>query len=171
MVTFTKIKRSKRRRSDNMLLFINTARKAGMPLSKTPISGPGQRAIHWDGTDCAYKGESLSNALHELAHWMVASPEHRGLPNFGLGRSPSDNLSRNDATKHNLMVCESSDAEEQESYASVLGIIYEYNLGLDAADTLRNHGWDSSSECEFTSIITKLVERGLITTQGKAILS
>lgn len=177
MISFTKVRRSRRKRSDNMLLFVNMARKAGMPLSRQPIEGPGSRALHWDGTDCAYKGDTLSNALHELAHWMVADPERREVPNFGLGSSPSDNAPWSDDEAmgefHRANERVVPEPEEEEMDASVLGICYEYHLGLDAASTLESHSWDngfSGEAAKFTSRVRDLIKRGFLTRDGVPIL-
>ena len=53
-------------------------------------------AVHPPGTACAYNwdGAALDGAteayviLHEVAHYLLAPPERRALPDFGLGPGP-----------------------------------------------------------------------------------
>jgi hypothetical protein len=44
--------------------------------------------ILWDGDTAHVKGLSISNILHELAHYQVAKPSNRTMLDFGLGRGP-----------------------------------------------------------------------------------
>lgn len=67
--------------------------------------------------------ESISDILHEMAHWVVAPPKWRSCPDFGL-ESRSD-----------------SSADREEGKASLLGILLERAMGLPWGDTFRDHNW------------------------------
>lgn len=56
-------------------------------------------------------------AVHDLAHFLIALPERRGLPNFGLGPAPHGN-----ETEGAPEVVTPEESSEDESRASVLHI-------------------------------------------------
>ena len=44
---------------------------------------------NWDGKQVNAKGQTEDILYHELCHWMVAEPERRSVPDYGLGAGPS----------------------------------------------------------------------------------
>ena len=86
---------------------------------------------------------SGGNLIHEIAHWVVAPPERRELPDFGLGAIGFRN-----------------GAGDEESLASMLGILIERSLGLAWDDTWVLHEWSMSSNV-FTTY-RWLLRRGLV---------
>lgn len=53
----------------------------GIPLRarRTRLTG------RWNGNDLLTRGLSPDDFLHEIGHYLVASPERRSIPNYGLG--------------------------------------------------------------------------------------
>lgn len=92
----------------------------------------------WDGKIAAWRGVTHSNILHEIAHWIVATPEERVQTAFGCGAEPQGVVS----APVQLLRVESSVACE--TRASALGIALEWSLGLDWRATAEDHGWDPS---------------------------
>ena len=90
--------------------------------------------IHPEGTRCAFNwdGKALDGAteayviLHEIAHFVLAPPERRGLIDFGLGPGP-DTRDRDGAERAAIVTL--LDREEDEAAASLLGILWEAELG------------------------------------------
>jgi hypothetical protein len=127
--------------------------------------------IHPEGTPCRFNwdGAALNGAteayviLHEVAHFVLAPPERRGLVEFGLGPGP-DTLDR-DAAKRAavlpLLECEADEAE-----ASLLGILWEAELGQPALASFLDQNWleglDRSAAAHFTAVVETLRQRGLL---------
>ncbi len=49
------------------------------------------RDYAWNGKRLAIRN-TMSNVFHDIAHWQVASPERRSVPDFGLGKGPDSRL-------------------------------------------------------------------------------
>ena len=77
-----------------------------------------------------------SNTIHEIAHWIVSTPERRKEINWGLGPSP-DGFFSIETVKHSY---------DEEGEASLLGIAIERKLGLPWERTFRYHQWDDLME-------------------------
>jgi hypothetical protein len=131
---------------------IDFARKYGM-------------AVHPSGTACAYNwdGAALDGAteayviLHEVAHYLLARPERRALPDFGLGPGP-DTRDRTGAERAaSLPILE---READEAAASLLGILWEAELGQPALASFLDQNWleglERSAAAHFTAVIAKL---------------
>lgn len=50
-----------------------------------PYSLEKTKAYGWDGEKFYLGGNSGEEIIHELCHWLVANPERRNIPEFGLG--------------------------------------------------------------------------------------
>jgi len=77
-----------------------------------------------------------SNVLHECAHWLVASPTRRKLPNYGQWEGVDEYWPEEeppDATFKRTY--------HEELMASSLGIALLSALGLPWLDTYALHGW------------------------------
>ena len=57
--------------------------RAGM----TAIDAVPATAFSWDGRAVRTRSEA-SVLIHEVAHWLIAPPDRRALPDFGLGAGP-----------------------------------------------------------------------------------
>jgi hypothetical protein len=80
---------------------------------------------------------SESNLLHDIAHFVVAAPERRSIPEFGLGDSPDTKVYGTSLAKGMTH----SKAQDEEELASALGIYWERELGLDWQSTFIDHTW------------------------------
>jgi hypothetical protein len=72
-------------------------KRAGLsPFTLQAIAITGGRAEYerrnaptWDGTCWHFaRLESEAHVLHEIAHWIAATPSERGCPNYALGSDP-----------------------------------------------------------------------------------
>jgi hypothetical protein len=125
-------------------------------------------AIHPEGTPCRFNwdGAALNGAteayviLHEVAHFVLAPPERRGLVEFGLGPGP-DTVDRDVAER--AAVLSPLMREEDEATASLLGIIWEAALGQPALASFLDQNWleglDRSAAAHFTSVVETLRRR------------
>jgi hypothetical protein len=128
-------------------------------------------AIHPDGTSCRFNwdGTALNGAteayviLHEVAHFALASPERRGLVEFGLGPGP-DTLDRDAAVR--AAVLPPLERDKDEAAASLLGIIWEAALGQPALASFLDQNWledlDRSAAAHFTAVVETLRHRELL---------
>lgn len=128
---------------------LSLANKLGIPVStRNP-----QDSYSWDGKTMAVNDWKIpiSNVLHDIAHWLVSTPERRLIPDFGLGTGPDSGLFIKEFV---------SDPTIEEMQASCLGILYEKVLGLGWEYTFKWHSWDNDGE--FEKQISLLEERGLV---------
>jgi len=125
-------------------------------------------AIHPEGTPCRFNwdGAALNGAteayviLHEVAHFALASPERRGLVEFGLGPGP-DTIDRDTAERAAVMSPLARD--EDEAAASLLGVVWEAALGQPALASFLDQNWleglDRSAAAHFTAVVETLRHR------------
>ena len=128
-------------------------------------------AIHPEGTPCRFNwdGKALSAAtdayviLHEVAHYVLAPPERRGLLEFGLGPGP-DTLDRDAAERAAVLL--PLEREQDEAAASLLGIIWEAALAQPALASFLDQNWleglDRSAPDHLTAVLGTLRDRGLL---------
>jgi hypothetical protein len=126
--------------------------------------------VHPDGTGCAFNwdGAALDGSveayviLHEVAHYLLAPPERRALPDFGLGPGP-DTRDRDGAERAATVAL--LDREQDEAAASLLGILWEAELGQPALASFLDQNWleglERSAPAHFTAVATRLVTLGL----------
>jgi len=129
-------------------------------------------AIHPEGTQCLFNwdGTALNGAteayviLHEIAHFVLASPARRGLVDFGLGPGP-DTVDR--AAAERAAILPPLSREEDEAAASLLGISWEAELGQPALASFVDQNWlegfDRSAASHFIAVAATLRERGFLT--------
>jgi hypothetical protein len=118
--------------------------------------------FNWDGT--ALNGATEAYViLHEVAHFVLAPPERRGLAEFGLGPGP-DTLDR-DPAEH-AAILSPLEREQDEAAASLLGIIWEAAFGQPALASFLDQNWleglDRSAPAHFTAVLGTLRDRGLL---------
>ncbi len=117
--------------------------------------------FNWDGT--ALNGATEAYViLHEIAHFVRAPPERRGLIDFGLGPGP-DTLDRDAARR--AAILSPSARETDEAAASLLGILWEARLGQPALASFLDQNWleglDRSAAAHFTAVLAALRLRRL----------
>jgi hypothetical protein len=123
-------------------------------------------AAHPPGTICGYNwdGAALDGAteayviLHEVAHYLLAPPERRALPDFGAGPGP-DTRDRTGAER--AAILPAIEREVDEAAASLLGILWEAELGQPALASFLDQNWleglERSAAAHFTSVVQRLV--------------
>jgi hypothetical protein len=128
-------------------------------------------AVHPPGTECRFNwdGAALNGAteayviLHEVAHFMLASPERRRLVDFGLGPGP-DTIDRDTAERAALL--SPLDGAEDEAAASLLGIVWEAELDQPALASFLDQNWleglERSAASHFSHVIAGLWRRELL---------
>jgi hypothetical protein len=127
-------------------------------------------AVHPTGTACAYNwdGAALDGAteayviLHEVAHYLLAPPERRGLPDFGLGPGPDTRDRAGAERAAQLSVLE---READEAAASLLGILWEAELGQPALASFLDQNWleglDGAAPAHFSAVLSRLAAANL----------
>jgi hypothetical protein len=127
-------------------------------------------AVHPSGTHCAYNwdGTALDGSteayviLHEVAHFLLAPPERRALPDFGLGPGP-DTRDRAGAARTATMPL--LEREGDEAMASLLGILWEAERGQPALASFLDQNWleglERSAAAHFTAVVRRLIANGL----------
>ena len=93
--------------------------------------------FNWDGI--ALNGATEAYViLHEIAHFVLAPPERRGLVDFGLGPGP-DTIDR--AAADRAAVVPPLLRAADEAAASLLGIIWEARFGQPALASFLDQNW------------------------------
>jgi hypothetical protein len=121
------------------------------------------------GTACAYNwdGAALDGAteayviLHEVAHYVLAPAERRALPDFGLGPGPD---TRDRAGAERVAALPPLEREADEAAASLLGILWEAELGQPALASFLDQNWleglGHSAAAHFTTMLQGLTAAG-----------
>lgn len=129
-----------------------------------------EMAVHPEGTVCAYNwdGGALDGdteayvILHEVAHFVLAPPERRALIDFGLGPGPD---TRDRAGAERAVSVAVLEREADEAAASLLGILWEAELGQPALASFLDQNWleglERSAAGHFNATVVRLVARGL----------
>jgi hypothetical protein len=121
-----------------------------------------QCRFNWDGTALSGATEAYV-ILHEIAHFVLAPPERRGLIDFGLGPGP-DTLDR-EAAAHAAILPPLARAAD-EAAASLLGILWEARLDQPALASFLDQNWleglDRSAAAHLTGVLAGLRCRGLL---------
>lgn len=138
----------------------------GIPvLEADPADG-----FSWDGQAVATHTETAV-FLHEIAHWQIAPPARRALPDFGLGAGPETGS----IEAANAASCVDDQTKElEENLASLLGILWETELGGPAVIAFCEQNWlelhdRPGTAGHFVSVFNELLSRGLITKEGRPI--
>jgi hypothetical protein len=136
---------------------LDFARRHGMTVHPTGTSC----AFNWDGT--ALDGDTEAYViLHEVAHYALAPLERRRLPDFGLGPGPD---TRDRAGAECVAALPVLEREIDEAMASLLGILWEAELGQPALASFLDQNWleglDRSAASHFAAALAALIERKL----------
>jgi hypothetical protein len=121
--------------------------------------------FNWDGA--ALDGETEAYViLHEVAHHLLAPPERRGLPDFGAGPGPD---TRDRASAERAATLPALEREADEAMASLLGILWEAELGQPALASFLDQNWleglERSAVAHFTAVLQRLVATNLWSSQ------
>jgi hypothetical protein len=123
-------------------------------------------AVHPPGTVCAYNWDGMALdgkteayvILHEVAHFVLAPPERRMLPDFGLGPGPD---TRDRAGAEFAAALPVLDREADEAAASLLGILWEAELGQPALASFLDQNWleglERSAAAHFAAVLGRLI--------------
>lgn len=135
----------------------------GIPM----IDAEPAAAFSWDGHAIRTRSEA-SVLIHEVAHWQIASPDRRGLADFGLGAGPETGCV---AEADGARCATDAVKEHEELMASLLGILWEAALGQPAIHAFVEQNWLEAWErpaagAQFERTIDDLVSRGLIDADG-----
>ena len=126
-------------------------------------------AVHASHTRCGFNwdGTALDGAteayviLHEVAHYLLAPPARRALPDFGLGPGP-DTRDRTGAER--VATLPMLECEADEAMASLLGILWEAELGQPALASFLDQNWleglERSAAAHFTTVLESLIAGG-----------
>jgi hypothetical protein len=122
----------------------------------------------WDGRAVATLVEP-SLLLHEIGHYQSAAPARRGVIDFGLGGGPeTGRKAEADAVR-----CVSDlQADIEEGMASLLGILWEAELGQPAIPAFLEQNWleagtSSRNIGHFLKMTAFLAAHGLIDDDGR----
>lgn len=131
---------------------LDLARKLDIPVLITEFS---KEEYCWDGKVLRTHHRSVSDIIHDIAHHQCSNPSRRHLPEWGLGTSP-------DMTKHHQGVVDEILASDEESCASLLGILWEREFKMPWVHTFDLHSWFTPGDCPHL-VIKDLYNWGLIT--------
>ncbi|KPF88032.1 hypothetical protein IP70_00665 [alpha proteobacterium AAP38] len=145
---------------------VDLARRFGIGV----IDEEPQAAFSYDGHAIRTRSEAYV-LIHEVAHWLVAPPERRGLIDFGLGAGPESG--RIEEANRALAVGQ-DDQIREEALASLLGILWEVELGQPAILAFLEQnwleGWERPACAEnLTDNVEALFQAGLINADGRPI--
>lgn len=121
------------------------------------------KAFSWDGLAIRALSEPCV-LLHEIAHWQISPPSRRALYDFGLGAGPETGR-RDDAEA--VRCTDFATQEREEAMASLLGILWECELGQPAVLAFAEQNWleradQPGTPAYFASVIGRLHTAGLI---------
>lgn len=140
------------------------AAEFGIPLL------PGSPTIDFAWTGQALRRETEAYVLlHEIAHFQLAPIERRHVIDFGLGAGPETGdraAAERAATVFGLA------RENEEAMASLLGILWEVELGQPGFASFLDQNWlegagrPGAAE-HFTAMLAALRRRGLVDAKGR----
>ena len=101
------------------------------------VAGAPESSFSWDGRRLRSDTEAYV-LIHEVAHYQLASPERRRVVDFGLGAGP-DTGER--AAADAAMRLFGLARETEEALASLLGVLWEIELGQPGLASFLDHNW------------------------------
>lgn len=140
-------------------------------VGMTAIDAVPATAFSWDGRAVRTRSEA-SVLIHEVAHWLIAPPDRRALPDFGLGAGPETGR----IAEANAARCvDDAVREKEELLASLLGILFEAALGQPAIHAFIEQNWleawdRPAAADQFGMAAQALADRGLIDGDGLPVL-
>ena len=130
--------------------------------------GSPRSGLGWDGR-ALRAGTEAYVLLHEIAHFQIAAPARRRLADFGLGPGPE---SGDRATAERQAILHGLAREREEAKASLLGIVWEVELGQPALASFLDQNWlegagRAGAAGHFRSVLSQLRAGVFITTAGR----
>ncbi len=130
--------------------------------------GRPQLDFSWDGQALRADTEAYV-LLHEAAHFQLAAPARRGRIDFGLGPGPETG---NRAAAAAAACLHGLAAEREEAMASLLGILWEVELGQPALASFLDQNWLEGAERpgaadHFRRVLAALEQGGFVTASGR----
>jgi hypothetical protein len=125
---------------------------------------PGRPSLDFSWNGASLRGDTEAYVLlHEVAHFQLAAPERRRRIDFGLGPGP-------ETGDIGLGV-----AEREEAMASLLGILWEAELGHPALASFLDQNWLEGPQRpgtagHFRAILAALEQAGFVTPDGRPTL-
>lgn len=124
--------------------------------------------VTWDGQAVAIRMEP-SVIVHEVAHYQLVPPNRRYLTDFGLGAGPESG---------NKALCETErrvfdvDCDREEALASLLGVLWEAELGQPAVLAFLEQNWLEGGASphnvrHFVRNVADLMEGGFVDDDGR----
>ena len=127
-----------------------------------------QLDVSWDGAVLRCETEAYV-LLHEVAHFQVAAPARRAAVDFGLGPGPETGDRARAVQAQSLFGLA---REREEAMASLLGILWEAELGHPALASLLDQNWlegagRSGTVAHFVDIVAALENSGFVDRSGR----
>jgi hypothetical protein len=127
-----------------------------------------QDGVTWDGAAVAIRMEP-SVIIHEVAHYQLAPPHRRCLVDFGVGAGPESGdktLGERDRKLHGV------DCDREEALASLLGVLWEAELGQPAVLAFLEQNWLEGGASRhnldhFRRTVRDLMEGGFLDEEGR----
>lgn len=139
----------------DVLARLGMARRPGSP----------RQDFSWDGEHVRVDTEAYV-LLHEAAHYQLAAPERRRRIDFGLGPGPETG---NRAAAAAAACLQGIAVEREEAMASLLGILWEVELGQPALASFLDQNWlEGTGAAEhFRRVLAALGDGGFVTPSGR----
>ena len=139
------------RNTSNQQVFLEILDHLKIPYQFVGGGHQPNRENVWDGVSFRFGEHEFEHKIsHELAHWLVATPEQRKMREFGLGCAPDFTLDITSSLKMN-----STEAVVIEEHASFLGLAMLRSLGMPYEAELEDQGWEES---EFQERLDEMVD-------------
>ena len=127
-----------------------------------------EEGLTWDGRAVAIRMEP-SVIVHEVAHYQLAAPERRHLADFGLGAGPESGDKARCESERRVF---GTDCDREEALASLLGVLWEAELGQPAVLAFLEQNWLEGGASphnvrHFVRVVTELAEGGFIDAEGR----
>jgi hypothetical protein len=137
------------------------AQKFGMSRRR----GPPHCGFSWDGR-ALRTGTEAYVLVHEIAHFQLAPPARRRRIDFGLGPGPETG---NRLGAERQRAADGLAREREEAMASLLGILWEVELGQPALASFLDQNWleGGGAARHFTEILAALRAGGFVTSAGR----
>jgi hypothetical protein len=124
--------------------------------------------VSWNGTALRSETEAYV-LLHELAHYQLATPERRERIDFGLGPGPETGDRDRAARVQTLFGLA---REREEAMASLLGILWESELGHPALASFLDQNWlegagRPAAAAHFVATLGALTDGGFVDQGGR----
>ena len=127
-----------------------------------------EEGVTWDGEAVSVRMEP-SVIIHEVAHFQIAPPERRHKVDFALGAGPE---SGDKKTAETHRAVHGVDCDREEALVSLLGILWEAELGQPAILAFLEQNWLEGGASphnlgHFVKIVGQLRQGGYLDEDGR----